>query len=80
MSQKKAKKDRKIRKGLTELLKAQTYNVVSDYMKKTGKDFDTLDPLERIRIVSAAKNIATQDVNVLLQRSTQGLSTEGDVK
>lgn len=68
MSQKKAKKKRKIQNDLSNLLKAQTYNVVTEYVNKIGKDFDQMDPVEKLRVVAAAKSIAIQDVNNLLAR------------
>lgn len=67
MSQKKKKKQRKLEKSLTDVVKNRTLNIALEICEKQNLDFDSLSTLEQIRIVSVAKNQAEKDINFLMQ-------------
>lgn len=67
MSQKKKKKQRKLEKSLTNVVKNRTLNIALEICEKQNLDFDSLSTLEQIKIVSLAKNQAEKDINFLMQ-------------
>lgn len=69
MSQKIKKKQRKLEKALTGVVKARTLNIAMQICKDRNLDFDNLDTLEKIKVVNSAKIQAEKDINLLMQHS-----------
>lgn len=73
MSQKNAKKKRKLQESVTEVLKVRTYKIALDLCKDLGKDFKDLDGLERLRICETAKRLAIRDLNAVIDHNIKEL-------
>lgn len=68
MSQKKLKEKRRLQKTLDNIVKQETYRLVTGYCKNTEKPFEEMNCLEQVGIVMNAKSLAEKSLSTLIQR------------
>lgn len=67
MSQKKLKEKRRLLKTLDNIVKQETYRLVTGYCKNNEKPFEEMNCLEQVGIVMNAKSLAEKSLSKIIR-------------
>lgn len=71
MSDKKIKTKRRFQKALTSMLENRTLTIAMQYCQSLKKNFDDMSAIEKLQVVTLAKQQAEKDLNFALQHGKE---------